>query len=369
MKTAKAFPIILVTGICIFGGCGGKRVLPSVFRNTPKISRANYIGLEKAYDIDVTHINMFNKENLFDRFIDFDERNNMYIADSYQSKIFVFDDRGTLLRSFGAPGQGPRDFDRISRILVDGAVLRVFEGGTDVKNVTLSGEYVSKTLINIENKLLMKKVGQDYLVLRGRVDSTFTKLDLIVSSLDKDFSLIKDLFVYPYPPGFRGPSYDFRYSDWILILDDGEFYFPENILNKYSIIHYQSDGQPIKAFGRKYSIMGYSKDAESRFNYLSRRLPDKKEIPRNPPVVNRMFRDERGNIWVLVGETYEDNRNPGFDNTVDVFDSRGEWVYSLKTKSFSRYSLYHKGRIYRAQPPDDGSLKQYLEVFEIRYLN
>ena len=367
MKKARVLPIILASAISTFVGCGGKQKLTSIFRDAPKITRPDYVRLEKLYDIDVTHINMFNKGNDFVSFIDFDEQGNMYIADSHQGKIFVYDDRGALLRSFGARGQGPTDFDGISRILVDRDVLRVFESGADVKNVTLHGEFISKILVSIENRLSVNKVGPNYFVLRAKLDNTFTKMDLIVSLYNKDLSLVRDLFVYSYPPGFRGPSYDFRFSDWILIRGNGEFYFPEDNLNKYSIIHYRNDAKPMKAFGRKYTPVGYSREAENRYNELYGRMLEKREFPRNPPVVNRMFQDERGNIWILVGETYEDNRNPEFENTVDIFDSRGEWVYSMKTKSISKYCLYHQGRIYKAQPPDDGSLSQNLEVYEIKY--
>jgi hypothetical protein len=371
VKTAKAFPTILASGISILAGCGGGDALPSVFRDAPKISRPGYVRLEKLYDIDVTHINMFNKENAFERFIDFDDHDNMYIADSFQCKIFVYDNEGKFLRSFGRPGQGPEDFERINSILVDGDRLRVFVGWQEIKNVSLSGEYISKDSFYVENRLNVKIIGNGYYVLRAKLENNFTQMDLILSSMDKTFSSSRDLLVYRYPPGFRGPNYDFRWNDWLFIANNGEFYFPEDNLNKYSIVHYGKNGKPFEIVGRSYTIERYSGEAERRFNRMYKNEIEKGEMkfPDHPPVINLMFLDKRGNLWALIGETYEDNRNSEFNNTVDIFDSRGNWIYSMKTKSISKYCLYNNGKIYKASPVDEETTKQYLEVYEIIYSN
>ena len=73
-------------------------------------------------------------------------------------------------------------------------------------------------------------------------------------------------------------------------------------------------------------------------------------FPSSPPIVRYMFQDNKKNLWVVSGEAFEDNRNPDFENTIDIFDRKGEWLYSYKSKSLSRYCLYNNGKIYPTKP-------------------
>ena len=91
------------------------------------------------------------------------------------------------------------------------------------------------------------------------------------------------------------------------------------------------------------------------------------EFPQSPPIVRYMFQDNRKNIWVISGETFEDNRNPDYENTIDIFDKEGEWLYSFKSKFLSRYCLYNDGKIYRVLPINLDTYDQYIEVYEIKY--
>jgi len=348
-----------------------KIVIHKVFSDAPKITEAGYVTLEKIYSIDVTDINLFNKEGAYEKFIGFDSQENMYVADSFQSKIYVYDNSGKLKYSFGKHGEGPNDFSTVNRILIDGNILRVFQGPNIIKNMSLIGEYISKDLIYIENRLSVKNVGDNYYVMRGKPYDKFTKLDLILSFMDRKMSKNRDIFIYNYPPGFKGTNYDFRYFNWLLVTNNGEFYFPESNFDKYSIIHYDKEGKPKKMFGRNYDIKKYSREAENRFKNIYKDQIEKGEakFPNNPPVINLMFQDKHDNIWALVGETYEDNRNREFENTVDLFDSNGEWLHSIKTKYISKYCIYNNGKIYKAMPMDEETFKKYIEVYEIKYKN
>jgi hypothetical protein len=158
-----------------------------------------------VYNIDVTQISLFNKDTNSDmqRLIDFDEDNNIYILDSFESTISVFNEQGKLVRTFGRAGQGPKEFLRPNRIIVNKNNVYVFQGLHEYKIVDLEGSYISSHLINIENRLKTRIVNDSFYLLRGKVDQTFTKLEFILSKSNIDFSSSEELFRHNYIPGFQ----------------------------------------------------------------------------------------------------------------------------------------------------------------------
>ena len=370
----KALYIIagtLCLSIAFFSCHSSSDEIVAVNNSTPKFVDRKYVELELLFRIDVTQISLFNKDTSgdFQRLVDFDDDNNMYILDSFESKISVFNEQGELVRAFGKAGQGPKEFLRPGRIIINKDKVYVFQGFFEYKIVDLEGEYISSHLVHVENLLKLRAVGDSFYLLRGKVDQTFTKLELILSIYNSDFSSGEDLFTYDYPPGFRGPDYNFNWPNWVLVTDSGEFYFPEDNHAKFSIVAYSPEGEPQLVFGREYEIKAYSQEAKDRFYSMYEKQVEKgdMEFPQSPPIIRFMFQDTKKNIWVISGETYEDNRNPEYENSIDIFNRKGEWLYSFKSEKLSRYCLYNNGRIYRVLPINLDTFDQYIEVYEIKY--
>jgi len=372
IKKVKHFLLILF--IICFVSCKSNNDVKVVNNSLPKYAEQKYVELEKLYSIDVTEISLFGKESNygFGRVVDFDENNNMYILDTYESKISVFNEKGEFVKSIGREGQGPEEFSRTNQFFLKKDNIYVFQGFFEIKIVNLEGEYISSLIINIENPLKYFAIGNNFYLFSAKLDLTFTKLEFILSRFEDDqFSKSKEIFNYAYPPGFEGPDYDFSWYNWLLISDNGEFYFPEDNLRKFSIIKHNKLGELQLLFGRKYNIKEYSKEAKDRFHsiYEQQIKEGNKKFPPSPPVVRKMFQDNEKNIWVISGETYEDNMNPEYENTIDIFNDKGKWLYSFKSKFLSRYCLYNNGRIYRVLPINLDTYEQYIEVYQIKYSN
>lgn len=89
-----------------------------------------------------------------------------------------------------------------------------------------------------------KKPVNHFYIFRAETDPTFTKLEFVLLKFEGDnFSASEEIFRYDYPPGLRGPQYDFSWPNWFLT-DTGQFYFPEDNFKKYSIVKYDEDGEP-----------------------------------------------------------------------------------------------------------------------------
>jgi hypothetical protein len=331
------------------------------------------IGLKKLYTIDVTRINIFSRDTRrgFENVIDFDKDNNMYILDTYESRISVFDPQGRPVRSFGGPGQGPREFSNPSTLFIKDNEIYVLQGfGFDFKILNLDGEFVSAKRVSHENQLRYLVAGGDIYLFSGKTDRSFTKLEFILRRFPGGrFENEETLFVKDYPPGLNGPDYDFVWPDWLLVSDNGEYYFPEDNLNLYSVTKYSRTGKPALVFGRDYDVREYSKTARDSFYSLYRRDIDAgtRKFPKSPPVVRKMFQDQKKNIWVVVGETFEDNEDPGFENTIDVFSAKGEWLNSFKSRLISRNTLYDGGRFYSVPAVNMETFEQHIDVYEIKY--
>lgn len=372
LKEVKHFITGIILISIIFASCNSDNDIVKVSNPSPKFVDKKYVDLEKLYSIDVTHINMFSKKSSrgFGRVIDFDKNNNMYILDEYESTISVFNENGESVKSFGREGQGPEEFSRPNQFFIKKDNIYVYQGFHEIKIVNLEGEYISSHLIHIENQLKYYAIGDSFYLFSAKLDRTFTKLKFILRIFEDDqFSKSKEIFNYHYPPGFEGPNYDFTWYNWLLISNNGEFYFPDNNVRKYSIIKYNKEGEPKLIFGRKYNTKEYSKEAKDRFYSIYEQQIKKgdKKFPLSPPVVRKMFQDNKKNIWVISGETYEDNRNSDYENTIDIFNKKGAWLYSFKSKLLSRYCLYNDGRIYRILPINIDTYDQYIEVYKIKY--
>ena len=373
LKEVKYIIVSIILISIFFVSCNSNPdEIVEVNNSSPKYVDKKYVDLEKLYSIDVTQISLFGKDtsSSLQRLIDFDENNNLYILDSFESKISVFDENGKFVKSFGRAGQGPNEFIRPYSLVIREDKIYVFQGFFEYKIVDLEGEYISTNSIHIENPLRFKTVGDNFYILRGKTDQTFTELEFILLRIEGDnFSQSKEILKYDYPPGFRGPQYDFSGPSWLLMLNNGEFYLPEDNLNKYSIIKYNEDGEPDLIFSRKYNKKEYSKEAKHRFDSIYEKQIESGaiEFPQSPPVVRKMFQDYKKNIWVISGETYEDNRNPDYENTIDIFNKKGEWLYSFNSKLLSRYCFYNDGKIYRVLPINLDTYDQFIEVYRIKY--
>jgi hypothetical protein len=352
--------------------CVSNKDVGRVTSSRPKYEDAR-IETKKLYTIDVTRINIFSRETRrgFDNLIVFDKFKNMYILDTYESRISVFDKNGQFVRSFGGAGQGPKEFTNPWLLFVKDNEIHVLQGfGFDFKIVNLDGEFVSTELVRYENQLRYYVAGGDIYLFSGKTDPTFTTLKFIVRRFGGGrFDREEALLTFDYPPGLRGPEYDFVWPNWMLVSDNGEIYFPEDNLNKYSIVKYTREGKPSLVFGRDYEVSEYSKTASDRFNSFFRREIEAgtQKFPKTPPVVRKMFQDQKKNIWVVVGETFEDNEDPAFENRIDVFSPKGEWLYSFKSKSISRNTLYDGGRLYSVPPINLETFEQSIDVYEIKY--
>lgn len=347
--------------------------IPRITNSSPEHSGNSYAYITKINSINVTDLGIFSRDYVgdFERIIDFDKNGSMYILDVHECTISVYNENGKFIKSFGGKGQGPEEFDRPNTIRIKNDNILVFQGHNNFKLVDLDGKYLKSQIVGIGNYLKIGLISNGFLVLYGVPDQTFTNLDLVLKLEDDTFTRNEEIFKYSYPPGFGGPNYEFNFSKWLLISDEGSFYFPEDNFSKFALTSYDNLGIPLMTFERDYYVENYTSEAKDRFQSIYKEAVEKGsiEFPDSPPVIRKMFIDSRQNFWIVSGETYEDNRNPDFKNTFDIFSNNGKWLQNFKTNLISRNCFYNNGKIYNVTTINPETYEQFIDVYEIVYVD
>ena len=354
------------------GACRPNRGVDRTFDKLPKYGD-HRIDLKKLYALDVTNISLFAKEanpSLGGK-IGFDSRDRLYILDPWAGSISIFDENGRFVRSFGRNGQGPDEFSNPSMLFIkDDRIYVLHALGHQFKILSPDGKYLSSLNVNQENPLRYYAAGEDIYLFSGKTEQTFTQLDFILRRFEGgQFDKEKILLTAPYPPGLRGPNVGSIWPNWLWISSDGSFYFPEDNSHKYSIVKYDRESRPVSLFGRTYDARPYSEKAHERIIADNGKTISQggMKVPAAPPVIASLFRDQRKNMWIVSGETFEETEDPEFENSVDVFSAKGSWLFSFKSKDVSKNSVYNNGRIFTLRPTDPLTEKQTIEVYEIHY--
>ena len=361
-----------MTALIGLGSCGSDRGVARTLNARPKYGDRR-IDLIKLYALDVTNISLFAKEanpGLGGK-VSFDSQGRTYLLDPWAGSISVFDEGGRFVRSFGRNGQGPDEFSNPSMLFIKDDQIHVLHAlGTEFKTVSLEGKYLGSRRVSFENPLRYFAVGGDLYLFSGKTERTFTRLDFILRRFEGgQFAKEKVLLTAPYSPGLQGPFFGFVWTNWLWVSEDGTFCFPEDNFDRFAIVKCGREGRPVSIFGRTYHVRPYSAKARERFFTDNAKAIREGMIkfPPAPPVIANLFQDQKKNMWVVSGETFEESDDPDFENSVDVFSAKGIWLYSFRTKSVSKNSVHNNGRIFTLRPADPGTFSQAIEVCEIRH--
>ncbi len=343
-----------------------------VLSEKPEYESNKLIRLEKLYSIktiddeDQYYIDGINKRSA----IEFDGNNNMYVLGN-DEHITVFNNEGKYLKTLAGAGQGPNEIDRGRLFYIHNERISVLNYAFKLKILDLNGNYISNHTLKSLNYFQIKPVGSSYYTFHGVVDFSTMKVTFELSTMDFNSDSLKTIFNYNHHIPLTELQFNILVPYWIYITSAGEFFFPEDNYNNYLITRYNIAGKKKFTFGRKYSGMKYSEKYKENFKRIFKRQIDSGinlVIPPYPPIVRKILIDNRSNIWIVSGETSEDRQELDFENTVDIFNSNGKWLYSFKSSNVSQFSEINNNRLYNITLINPETDEQFIDVYEIRYL-
>ena len=122
-------------------------------------------------------------------------------------------------------------------------------------------------------------------------------------------------------------------------------------------------------FGRKYKKQKFSNETKKCFNedlgdfLQAGRIPP---LAKYPPVVRSILVDNNDLLWVRVGEWSLDWSKVQKVETVDIFTSDGEFLYTFNTDAIGVLSKIFNDKLYSVPLPDENEDHE-ITVYQIIY--
>jgi len=299
-----------------------------------------------------------------------DSKNYFYTPSRYDSKIFVFDDKGNFVKSLGQKGQGPSDLLVPEAVTIMNDTLYISEQGKGIKVWDKNGKYVTYLLHKIVNMEGFFKYGM-YYYAQEVIFPKFNKNNIQGEQLEEKYLVqynmdmsIRNKFKmysnYSYKDGDCSPANNFAFDK------KGNIYLFEN-KDKYLITKYDINGNKLLTFGRTYKPEKLSKEIKDARKKKATQAVFKEFVKREyPNVLTEIFMDnEKDYLYVTVGSTnLASLLDKDIEMTVDVFDTEGIYLYNLRTKVFRSNSTIKNNRLY-SYPAYQYDMK--FNVYEIKY--
>ncbi len=301
-----------------------------------------------------------------------DEKENIYINDTGDMAIKVFDNNGQFTHSIGSRGTGPGEFRMVRdmAILPNGGLLildsragrtSVFDDHGEFRKsfqwqnsfsfvyLTTDSSYLTKETIRGEkSQIFIKEFDFSGKELRSYGEYTQSESKVI-----REKGITMKLAI-PHTPRsiFAG--------------DQGRQLLYHCLNNQYTIDVYDKGGKLIRKIHRTYEPITFTDEDAKEFyknfenipNPLFLKIAKKIDLPKIKTITTRMIVDNEGNLWVA---TYEKKKENGIEYVAyDVFNKDG--YYDSKIWLDRSPNLFVKGKMYRMETDEETGyrfLKRY----------
>jgi len=309
-----------------------------------------------------------------------DDTENMYIIEIRDQVIKVFGPDGKFIKTIGAKGQGPGEFQMISYLAVtqDGKLIVTDQIADRTSFFDASGRFIRsfKWRKDQYNFLLIKSSSY---VFGERTNSGISQFDFFtVKEIDFDGKEIRSYgeFAMEEPLIVRTES-GTHYSSLpdaphsVFAADQDRDLLYHCVGNKYTIDVYDPSGKIFRKIDRPYEPVPFTdKDAEEYrakhssndpFGVITKAVRDMR-MPEVKSIVTRMRVDDEGNLWIRTNETKQEGDK--ILTAFDVFNRDG--YYYAKVWTAANPLIFKNGKTYSmVEDPTTGYriIKRYKVVW------
>lgn len=309
-----------------------------------------------------------------------DKDENIYIADGQDQVIKVFDSTGSLLRSIGAKGEGPGEFQSIGYLsfLPDGRLLVLDFQARRTSLFDRQGKFTrshqwTKSLSRLHLTTNSSYICQEYTVEEG--DNPLSERKLVINEYDLEGSLRSSF-------GEFTPTKMKIHTEGNMAIGISVPHAPQSVFagdlarqqlyhclsSLYLIEVYDISGKIFRKIDRPYEPLPYT--SEDKEKYLARYQDNRNEqmkkmaqgmdFPSIKAVVQRMVVDDEGRLWVVTNEQKEEDEVTL--TAYDIFDSNGH--YETKVWIDKSPGLFLKGKMYLMHTDEDTGYR-YLKRYRV----
>ena len=280
------------------------------------------------------------------RSFDVDRHGNLFVLDGQTQEIYVLDSSGALIRTVGARGTGPGEFEEASAVDISENgeiwIMEMRKGQLTVLNA--EGDYQRMERVNSAGWMQIPygggfdQVGRYNAVIRcydgietrlmfARFDQSLAPIDTIAIPEDP---VEGDFFVHNFPGG-GSTSAPIPYQGafgWLFSVNGNLWTLATTSTKAYELKEITSGGRVVRRVTRELESIPVTSADRTKVREDLRWFTDQggtidlNRVPGYKPVVKQFFSDEDGNLWVLRTETSPEEANRLFD----IFSAEGYFL-------------------------------------------
>ena len=279
----------------------------------------------------------------------------VYVLDTKDSRVKVFDAKGKFLRAFGKAGQGPGEMNQPVGILITPENEVLVEDALNQRLAVFGLDGTFSRHISTAKALGLSGIkmdGRGLIVARSMGLGEAGKMSMDVKTYDKDFNPKVKLASFEFPVSPQAKINPFSTMNLLYALDgQGGLYFGSQ--PSYEIKVLSLEGKPLKTIGREYDPVPITKEDKDEMlglipNVSGVNVRAMIQFPEHfPPFGNFVLADE-GRLLV---RTYEKGRAKK-EYYWDVFDAEGRYI--AKVPIVHEIRLWQDGKAYFFVENDDG---------------
>jgi len=273
-----------------------------------------------------------------------DGKENIYVLDSKESLVKVFDREGKHLRTIGRPGQGPGELDNPRSISISGDEIMVAEASRRLSFFSLAGSHL-RALSTKETWALMAETDSkgDIIIVTATLDPKAPFYSYL--KFDGQMNLLFEIARSPAPNASKGYNPFMPISYLRVYEKDNIIYgYPED----YTIQVFNPQGKLIKKITREYTPVEVTE--KERKEMVADTPPSIKfDFSRYHSAYRRFVADDEGRIIVQSWEKGEEEDIFLYD----IFDAEGRYIVQAPIKGRPFVAL--KGKIYGSAEDEEGN--------------
>jgi hypothetical protein len=280
-----------------------------------------------------------------------DEESRIYILDSKESHIRLFDKNGEYIKTIGKKGQGPGEFQLPSSLQItsQNEIVVNDSASRKIHFFTLDGNFlraVSQTQMTFFSNPKVDDEGNiiaSYMIADQEVTYVLKKFNAQLEGLFTIFST--EVLKYPYINPFFPQCY------WEITKENNLIW---GFADKYELYIINSDGKHVKKIIKEYDPIKITEGEKE--NWIKERFGGYEGIPSEVKLSWNEHHnafiylsvDDQGRIFVRTYERVSEDDKYYYD----VFDSEGK--YMAKIPLGARPQSWKKGKLYTIEEDEGG---------------
>lgn len=290
-----------------------------------------------------------------------DEEERIYVLDSEECNVKIYDIKGDHIKTFGRKGEGPGDLHLPRSITVSKENEIVVKNYRNISYFSLDGEY-KRTLSTAKYDMTTARIDSDGNILGVEIVRDEENPRYELKKLDSEANYIRSVGSSPLP-NFRRDGFNpfFPTLRWTII-NGNQIVF--GYMGKYELKVFDTEGNLIRKISKEYTpVEVIPKDVEERLEGedLPPQIKERMTLPEHHCPFWRLNTDDEGRIFVTTYERTPDGAGYYFD----VFDAQGRFV--VKVPFENRPLLIKKGKLYTIEEDEEGYhvVKRYKVTWKI----